>query len=197
MLVFVKEKLVLLAVPKTGTTALHAALAPRAGIVMRDPPELKHTPLRRYKRYIAPMVEHDDVPLQTLAVLRHPVDWLGSWYRYRHRDKLVGQPNSTRDISFDDFVSEYVKGKPAAYAAIGAQARFVKNAAGEVGVDHLFQYENQPGLRGFLEERLSVKLDLPQRNVSPKMELSLSAPIRAKLERKCAAEFEIWETARR
>ena len=50
MLVFWKERLVFLAVPKTGTTALEGALAPKAALVFRDPPILKHTPLYRYRR---------------------------------------------------------------------------------------------------------------------------------------------------
>jgi hypothetical protein len=52
MLVFWKENLVLLAVPKTGSTALQGALAPRASMVFRDPPKLKHAPCYRYRRFL-------------------------------------------------------------------------------------------------------------------------------------------------
>ena len=45
MLVFWKQKLVILSVPKTGTTAIEAALAPHADIVVSHPPEQKHAPL--------------------------------------------------------------------------------------------------------------------------------------------------------
>jgi len=45
MLVFSNEKLVFLSVPKTGTTAYEAALAPHAAIVVSNPPELKHAPV--------------------------------------------------------------------------------------------------------------------------------------------------------
>ncbi|MFT7107527.1 MAG: hypothetical protein ACJAVT_002051 [Yoonia sp.] len=54
MLVFWKENLVLLAVPKTGSTALQGALAPRASMVFRDPPKLKHAPCYRYRRFLKP-----------------------------------------------------------------------------------------------------------------------------------------------
>ena len=37
MLVFAKEKLVLLALPKTGTTAIEEALAARADVALRNP----------------------------------------------------------------------------------------------------------------------------------------------------------------
>jgi len=55
MLVFWAEKLVFLAVPKTGTTAIEGALAPRASMVLRDPPQLKHSPVYRYKRFLQPL----------------------------------------------------------------------------------------------------------------------------------------------
>ena len=39
-----------------------------------------------------------------VALMREPVDWLGSWYRYRQRDGMARPQNSTREISFDAFV---------------------------------------------------------------------------------------------
>ena len=49
MLVFAKQKLVLLAVPKTGTTALERALLPHASAAILDPPGLKHVSVSRYR----------------------------------------------------------------------------------------------------------------------------------------------------
>ncbi len=51
MLVFTKERLAFLAVPKTGSTAYHSALAARADMVVTAPPELKHANLFRYDRF--------------------------------------------------------------------------------------------------------------------------------------------------
>ncbi len=196
MLVFWKERLVFLAVPKTGTTAIEGALAPRAALVMRDPPVIKHTPLYRYRRFIGPWFAAAGGPeMETMAVLRHPVDWLGSWYRYRSRGDVAGTPNSTRDISFDDFVLEYCKGKPAPVAAVGSQAKFIQDAEGGPGVTHLFRYEDQSRLIGFLEERLRLRLELPRLNVSPARDLQLSAEVEARLRDRRAAEFSAWEAA--
>ena len=195
MLVFPKDNLVFLAVPKTGTTAIEGALAPRAGLVVRDPPILKHCPLYRYRRFIEPFLATAGATPETMAVIRHPVDWLSSWYRYRTRDELAGHPNSTRDVSFDDFVSEYAKGKPAPFAAVGSQAKFVCDAEGRPDVTHLYRYEAQPRLIAFLEQRLNLRLDLPRLNVSPKADLSLSPEVEARLRHKCAAEFAVWDAA--
>lgn len=196
---FWKERLVFLAVPKTGTTALEGALAPRAALVMRDPPTLKHAPLYRYRRFVEPMLAAvGGEGFETVAVVREPVSWLSSWYRYRHREDLVGHPNSTRGVSFDDFAREYARGKPAPYAALGSQARFVCDAEGQVGVTHLFRYEVPDRLIAFLTARLgALPPDLPRLNVSPEMEVSITEDTRAVLQRKRAEEFSVWEQAAR
>ena len=102
MLLFWKERLVFLAVPKTGTSAYEAALQTRASIAVLDPPELKHAPIYRYNRFFRPMFERTGgEDMETLAVVRDPLDWLGSWYRYRRRPFLDGKRTSTADVSFD------------------------------------------------------------------------------------------------
>lgn len=198
MLVFWKENLVLLAVPKTGSTALEGALAPRASLVLRDPPELKHAPCYRYKRFLKPLFKQvGDKDPELMAVVRDPIDWLGSWYRFRRRDDLAGHPNSTRDISFDDFVLEYCKGSPAPFANVGSQARFLTINGGEIAAQHLFQYEQWDKVIGYLQDRLGMTVSLKQMNVSPKMELRLTPAVAEKLREKRAAEFAVWEMARR
>ena len=198
MLVFWKENLVLLAVPKTGSTALEGALAPRASIVLRDPPQLKHAPCYRYKRFLRPFfVQAGGQTPELMAVVRHPIDWLGSWYRYRTRPDLDGHEHSTRSVSFDDFVLEYCKGQPAPFAAVGSQAKFLLIGEDELGVEHLFQYEAQPAIIGYLETRLDMSISLKQKNVSPAMDLTLSPDVDQRLRQKRAREFAVWEMGQR
>ena len=197
MLVFWKQRLVFLSVPKTGTTAFEAALAPLASMAILDPPELKHAPLYRYNRFFRPMFEKacktDD--METLAVVREPISWLGSWYRYRRRPFMRGRPNATFDISFDQFVEGYMQGQRPGYANVGSQAKFLEPRPNGTRVDHLFRYEDQPALLAFLQDRLETQIELSQMNVSPGMELQLSPRVEARLRRKCAAEFDLWESA--
>lgn len=195
MLVFWDERLVLFSVPKTGSTALEGALSPHAALVFRNPPELKHAPCYRYRRFLRPYFKQAGgvETMDTVALVRHPVAWLSSWYRYRHRDALIGHPNSTRDVTFDAFVLEYCKGKPAAFANVGSQARFLTIDGGQIGIGHLFRYEAMDKAVAFFEDRLSQKITLNQRNVSPVLETPLSDDVATKLRQKCAAEFAIWE----
>jgi hypothetical protein len=194
MLVFWKQKLVFLSVPKTGTTAYEQALAPLAAMVILDPPELKHAPLYRYNRFFRPMFEKagrcDD--METLAVMREPVSWLGSWYRYRRRPFMQGKANATFDVSFDEFVDAHIQGKPPGFANVGSQAKFLEPRPNGTAITHLFRYEDQAGLIEFLESRLDTTIDLPRANVSPQMDLALSPDIEARLRRKKAEEFDLY-----
>lgn len=196
MLVFMKEKLVILAVPKTGTTALSEALSKQADIVVNNPPELKHAPVFRYNRFFRPMFEKacgvED--LDIMAVMREPVDWLSSWYRYRRRDFMRGKPNATHDISFDEFVLEYCKEDRRGFANVGSQAKFLEPRPNGTEVTHLFRYEDQGAIKAFLEERLNVSLDLPQSNVSPKMDLHLSPDVLKTLREQRAEEFDLYNS---
>ncbi len=193
MLVFWKERLVFLAVPKTGSSAYAAALAPHASQVISAPPELKHAPLYRYNRFIRPMYARvcGEEP-EVMAVVREPVDWLGSWFRYRQREALVGQPTSTRGLSFEAFVQDYLHGQRPPHAEVGAQAKFLEPQKNGTRVQHLFRYENLARLDAFLAARLGVEVTVGRQNVSPPAPLTLSAETRARLERKHAADFELW-----
>ncbi|MEW2913556.1 gamma-glutamyl kinase [Leisingera sp. JC11] len=195
MMIFFKERLALLSVPKTGTTAFQAALRDRADLVISDPPELKHAPLYRYNRWIRPMYEKVcGAELEVAAVMREPVSWLGSWYRYRQRPALDGKPNSTRDVSFDDFLHAYCKGKPPAFANVGSQAKFLEAQPNGCKVSHLFRYEDPDALKRFLEERLDTEIRLERKNVSPQADLTLSPNAEARIRRKRAEEFELYGT---
>ena len=195
MLVFFKQRLVLLAMPKTGSTAYQAALAPLADMVISGPPDLKHAPLYRYNRFIRPMYEKVcGAQMEVAAVMREPISWLGSWYRYRGRPALAGHRNSTAGISFDQFVEAYCQGKRPAYAQVGSQDKFLEPQPNGCRVDHLFAYEDQAALQAFLAARLGPLPALGQRNVSPDIPLTLSEPVEAKLRRKCASSFALYES---
>lgn len=197
MLVLFKERLVLLSVPKTGTTAYETVLRDRADIVISDPPGLKHAPVYRYNRFLRPMfLKVCDAEMELAAVMREPVSWLGSWYRYRRRPFMEGKVNSTHGISFDDFVEAYMKNNRPGFAAVGSQLKFLERPPNGTGIAHLFRYEDQQRLQTFLNVRLKIKLELGQENVSPVMELSLSPATEERYRRKFAKEFAFYKAIR-
>ncbi len=191
MMILWKEKLAFIAVPKTGTTAIEAALAPYASISFGRQPSLKHMTHQRFNRFIRPFLKKEgQEDVEVFAVMREPVSWLGSWYRYRQRDELADTVNSTRGVSFDQFVQTYLqpKNRPA-YAQLGSQSRQLSISRDEVGIRLLFRYENMPRLLDFLSDRLGARLDLAEYNVSPKMDLELTTATEKQLRHQHALDF--------
>lgn len=198
MLIFVKPRIVLLSVPKTGTTALEQALSERAEIAFRGRPEIKHLNLRQYINKIRPLLHPLGGPrFETVAVMREPLDWLGSWYRFRARDALIGRPNSTAHLSFSRFVEDYLHpGERPSHANLGRQSDFLIDNDNRIAVDHIFRYEAMPALVDFLAARLGQAIALPRVNVSPEAATDLDAGTETRLRAALAPEYAIWERAR-
>jgi len=193
MLVFWRAKLVLLAVPKTGTTALEAALLMHADAAILNPPEKKHTTARRWRNQLAPFFENKGArKLDTMAIIREPRDWLGSWYRYRARPEIMGSAASTAGMTFAEFVTGWLCTSEPEFARVGRQSRFVSNPEGRVIVDHLFRYEDLDRATRFLEQRLDVQLNLPRANASAPADLSLPPQLEARLRHEARADFDLW-----
>lgn len=195
MLIFLKEQLVFFATPKTASTAIETTLGNFCEIRLSRNPSVKHTPYRKYQRFLAPFIATviDREP-DRIAAFREPVDWLGSWYRYRGRPELTGSKNSTNGISFDQFVEGYLQDTPPHFARVGSQAKFVSDKDGALGMTHLFRYNQLDIMVDFMAKRLKKQIKLPHSNVSPKAELSLSPALLKELQNTYARDFEIYET---
>ncbi|WP_432677506.1 hypothetical protein [Nioella aestuarii] len=135
--------------------------------------------------------------MELVAVMREPIDWLGSWYRYRSRPQLDGKPNSTAGLSFDDFVDAWLEPTRPPFAEVGSQAKFLSDDQGALAVDRLFRYDQIEGLVSFMEERLGTSLEVPRANVSPKRTLALSPDMHARLIREAPEEFTLWNALSR
>lgn len=193
MMVFWQERLAILATPKTASTAIEAALGGLAAVVIQRPRALKHTNAARFASFWKPyLAQAAGAEFEVAALMRHPRDWLGSWYRDGQRDD-VEQDRSTRGMSFDDFVQAYcAPGPRPSYADVGSQAEFL-GATGPARVDRLFRYEDLSGFLEFLEDRLGCEILLPRLNVSPLGNTSLSTPTEARLREVCVADFSLYE----
>ncbi|WP_424975422.1 sulfotransferase family 2 domain-containing protein [Dinoroseobacter sp. S124A] len=192
MLVFHNHGLVVFSIPKTGSTALEAALLPHASLAVQAPPEHRHMNRQVFAAQWEEMLTRRyDRRFDGVALVREPVARLRSWYRYRGTAAFAGTPLSTQGISFDDFIAASLTETPPPYARIGAQDRFVAKPGGGIGITHLFDYAQMDLARDWLSAALGRDLELPRRNVSPKRAAPLSAELRARLETARAAEFAL------
>lgn len=193
MLVFWEQRLAFLATPKTGSTAIAAALDSLAAVSIQRPPLLKHTTVHRYRRFIGPYLEAASKDTFTLvALMREPKDWLGSWYRFRQREE-TDAGKSTRGMSFDDFVRAWCEEERQDFADVGSQGKFLRPRQGQ-GVDRLFRYEEIDTFVHFLEDRLNCEIILPRLNVSPAGATDLSAKTEALLREVAAEDYELYAT---
>jgi hypothetical protein len=193
MLVFWDQRLAFLATPKTGSTAIAAALESLAAVSIQRPPLLKHTTVRRFRRFVGPYLETASNDQFTLvALMREPRDWLGSWYRYRQREE-TDPAKSTAGVSFDDFVRAWCSDPKPKWADVGSQALFLRPRQGK-GVDRLFRYEEIDRFVDFLEDRLGCEVILPRLNVSPVGATDLTPETEALLRDVAAEDFQLYQT---
>ncbi len=196
MLYFHKAGLVLLATPKTGSTALEQALGPSADIVLQGEAQIKHCTFQRYKwrmeKFIQIFVK--DAP-ETVALIRQPEDWLSSWFRFRHGAWLNGTPRSARGLSFDQFVEGYLADPQPAFAAVGRQARFLTHPQTGAQVDQIWRYDAMPEFLRFLEARLGTEIALERVNTSPDWPVTLSPELRARLETNFDDDYALYARA--
>jgi hypothetical protein len=195
MLVFWEQRLVFLATPKAGSTAIEAALDGLASITILRPPEAKHTTAQRYRRFLGPYLRAAaKADFEVVALMREPLDWLGSWYRFRQREDVMDTDRTTRGMGFDRFVQDYMTDPRPPHADVGSQARFLTLPDGTVGVDRLFAYERIDRFVGFLEDRLDCEIILPTLNVSPEAELDIRPATITAYRAAAAADQALWES---
>ncbi|WP_372674912.1 hypothetical protein [Aquicoccus sp.] len=191
MQIFFKENLAFLAVPKTGTTAWEMALKRRADIVFSG--RRKHANAAFFHRKLAPFLQDAyGLTPERMAVIRDPLDQARSWYRYRQRDALEGSKYSTRGVSFDAFARATIQPDPPPFANVGSQGAFLTlKTSREMPLHHVFAYEAQDVLRGFLEERFGKQIKPKTYNVSPRIEAELSPETEAAFRKARALDYAL------
>lgn len=172
MLIFWEKRLVFLATPKAGSTAIEAALESLANLAVQRPASLKHTNLAHYRRHIEPWLQAVACEkFTTVALMREPIDWLRSWYRFRLRDDIDDPDHAMTGMSFGDFAQAYADPQDQALRGIGSQAAFLTQDQDRV--DRIFRYEDIEAFTHFLEDRLDCAISLPRVNVPPAVDVSL------------------------
>jgi hypothetical protein len=212
MLALPAHGFVVLSAPKCASTALETALAPRAEMVLRHHPRLKHMNARSFQRNVAPLlasVGYERANYEVVTLFRDPVDWLHSWWRYRQGPRLkqsggrvdqrrarqglaTGKRRWTGDLDFEEFATAYVEGRRAEVGLRGRPLRFVLRQDGAIGVDRIFAYERMDVWQGWFRERLGADLEFPATNRSRvRAPLEIDETLRARLEEHFAPEYEV------
>lgn len=173
MLIFWDQRLVFLATPKAGSTAIAMALESLASTSIQRPEIMKHTNIAHFHRHVGPWLEAQaGEAFTTVAIMREPVEWLRSWYRFRLRDDHDDPKHAMEGVSFADFAAQYAADGGPQNLQIGSQTKFLKSS--DTSVDRIFRYENIDRFVEFWEDRLDCAIELPRANVPPSVDVDLT-----------------------
>ena len=181
-------RLAILSQPKTGSVALEQALFPRSDMIFKRPDRMKHINYKSFEQHVAPMLTAvagmARTDYEVVAVMREPLSWLGSMFRYNSRDKWRNPEQRklryTGDVTFEEFVLNVCRphhDRPE-YARIGSPCSVAFDVNGKIGVDRLFPYEDLSGLHRLVEERTGAAIEKKQLNVSPARPMEIMAETR-------------------
>ena len=179
---------------KCASTSIEHALYNHCNIrISPDPdnPDIKHINARDYCEFISPLLKKikPQINIDSFCIIREPLDWLRSWYRFRTRDEIKNpahkyHKNYTGKISFNEFVEAYIsKGDRPAFATIktGDQFDFMKLSENMIGVDYVIPMDDLAKVSQFLYFKTGKKVNIQKANISPKRETSLDPKLKDKL----------------
>lgn len=194
MLIFWDQRLVFLATPKAGSSAVEAALESLAAVTMPRPAPLKHMTAAAYRTHLAPYLEAvTGDHFTTVALMREPLSWMRSWYRFRLRDDFEDPTHAMEGRSFERFVQDYMSEARPPHADIGCQSDYLTDSTGAPAADRIFRYEEIDRFVQFLEDRLDCAIMLPRVNVPPAVDIRLGPETEADLRSVLTRDFRLYE----
>ncbi len=202
MIVSIKHRFAFFCTPKNASTSIEQVLTPYADVLLTGSPALKHLRPHEYRKDLLPLIErkHPGLRIESFCLMREPLDWANSWYRYRSRPLLKdparpNHQNYTGNVSFNEFIEAVLEDDPPPFARIGRQSAFICGPGGkEPLVDHMFAYERLEVLALYLSERIGKAVKLPRENVSPRRWTSLAPELEARFVDAHAFDYELFQT---
>ena len=117
------------------------------------------------------------------AVMREPVSWVESWYRFRSRDELAPPEhpqhhNYTGNMEFSEFVEAVLLPRAPSYARINSQFHYISGNDGSVGIDKIIPLDLVDEEVPKLLQRFNITVSNPKdrRNVSAKRDAGFLSP---------------------
>ncbi len=183
--------LVFVCVPKCASTSIGHAIASDCDIHFSGPDRFKHLPYRQFVKLGLPSIFRGE-KFTSFCVMREPIDWCFSWYRYRSRDeaKELGPDRYTGDMTFDEFMCQVMDASVSRRPKLlGRQKYYFLMPDGSVGVDRIFDFRRLDILRDFLSETLGKEVCFSHLNASPEGDFKLSDGTRSRLSEYLSGEI--------
>lgn len=202
MIIFVKQKLVILENTKTATTSFEDFLKrnnlwintrPKKDCVSLTIKEFdnhinSHKNLEKaffgrkhinYRDYNDNYKSHTSL-FETFSLVRNPLDWAVSWWRMLQYHNRVGP--------FETFIESFTK----------TQTEFFLPGEGTLPIDHIFQYEQLPLAINFLQDKLGFNINLERCNTYNRIKKpDISNELIEKFKATFLNEYKLWSSAYR
>ena len=167
MLIGVKKRFVFIANSKTASTSIEHSLVGQAEIQRGGGPQRKHIYLRDALPEYDFLFGRDGYGIEsffTFGVMRDPVSWIQSWYRYRCGNKV--ESPLPAGMSFGEFWALNDWNRTMLQGVPRLQSYFFTDKAGASIVDYIIPYSQLAGHFITICEGLGIKSPLQSKNVS-------------------------------
>lgn len=195
MLIGLEKRFVFVANTKTASTSIESVLAPHAEIHHAGTPERKHIPLAKalplYPEHFGPAGDRAGDYFK-FGVMRDPIDWIGSWFRYRKGNKVAAPLPSDMDFAAFWAAGDWNirRGDGTPYL----QRRLFCDAQGGLLADMIIPYDRLGPLFGEICDALGVEATLPRENASRLRDFELPADLEDAVRAHYAPDYALWET---
>ena len=196
MLIGLQHRFIFVANTKSASTAIESALRPHAEIHHGGTPARKHIALRCALKEYADLFARPGMEAEKFfkfGVMREPIDWIGSWFRYRKRkDARNSLPPA---MSFAEFWARGDWNVTRRDGRRNLQREKFTAADGTVLADVILPYHGLAEQFPVLCAHLGMRAALARHNVSPKpaATVEIPPPLREELHAFYAEDYALFE----
>jgi hypothetical protein len=102
MLISIEKRFIFVANTKAASTSVEHLLLPYSDIVRSGNPQRKHIPMQKVLNsypFLFGQPSFEPSSFFRFGVMRHPLGWIKSWYRYRKGNKVANPIAENVDFS--------------------------------------------------------------------------------------------------
>ncbi|MBR0671876.1 hypothetical protein [Neoroseomonas soli] len=192
---------IVLSMPKCASSSLQQALMPVCDVRFKD--HMKHVSYAFVTDWVLPMMKARRAPApyepRVFSLVRDPIDWLYSWYRYSWDERGRPTPGGGAKeqpvySTFASFLDAYFSSKPPRVGGVLRQSDFLRDRTGALGEVELFRLESHARLIATLETLSGQKLDVKVTNQSrARSDVDFEGIDLLALRRRLASEYELYD----
>lgn len=168
MLISTSKQFIFAANTKTASTSIEHILAPHSEIVCDDNSAVKHMSLANALKEFGPILSETEGGAEgyfKFGVIRDPIEWIGSWFRYRTSNNVSAPLDKELDFRAFWQRADWNILHPDGSGKYLQQDIFC-DAGGRILADVILPYGGLSSMFAEICELMGINGDLPRKNVS-------------------------------